>query len=611
MGILDEDVAAVRAATDLVALASEHLAVRRAGNRFVGLCPFHSEKSPSFSINPALGVYYCFGCQASGDAISFVREVEHLDFVGAVERLAARANITIRRDEASSEIHKKRLRLTAVMTAAVDFAHQRLLEDGEAGGARKYLRSRGFDGDVARAFKIGFAGEGFDAMSTALQRAGFKRGDLLDAGLSFVNKANRLQDQFRGRLLFPIFDARGDAIGFGGRRLDDGFGPKYKNSPDGVLYHKSRVLYGLHLAKSAIVNTDRIVLCEGYTDVIAFHVAGVQTAVATCGTALADEHFQIIKNLTRHIVLAYDGDAAGAAAAEKCAAWEARYEVQFSVAQFPSGSDPADLFAKDPAALAASVDSAQPFMKFRLSRLLDGRVAGTIEDRARLAEEAASIVASHPSELVRDEYAVYVADQLDLDADAMRRAVATAKLRPNQPASDREITAIVAARKQQAAVLDPRERAVLLLSVQRPDLVVNALDGALFLSEDALAAYESLMSSETLELAIGSSDERTAELLRRLAVEELPAENVDLFAAEAIASLVAGAASAMRRVLVRDGDSRAIECSQLLDQLRTARQADDWQAVRACSLRLLGFVTWEATSPNQSEEMTSDTMQLS
>ncbi|MGB2756092.1 MAG: hypothetical protein WBD02_00320, partial [Acidimicrobiia bacterium] len=136
-------------------------------------------------------------------------------------------------------------------------------------------------------------------------------------------------------------------------------------------------------------------------------------------------------------------------------------------------------------------------------------------------------------------------------------------------------------------------------------------DGALFLSEDALAAYESLMSSETLELAIGSSDERTAELLRRLAVEELPAENVDLFAAEAIASLVAGAASAMRRVLVRDGDSRAIECSQLLDQLRTARQADDWQAVRACSLRLLGFVTWEATSPNQSEEMTSDTMQLS
>ena len=207
MGILDEDVAAVRAATDLVALAGEHLALKRAGNRFVGLCPFHSEKSPSFSINPALGVYYCFGCQASGDAISFVREVEHLDFVGAVERLAARANITIRRDEASSEIHKKRQRLVAVMTAAVEHAHRRLLESAEAGGARKYLRSRGFDGEVARAFKIGFASDAFDGMSTALQREGFKRQDLLDAGLSFVNKSNRLQDQFRGRLLFPIFDA--------------------------------------------------------------------------------------------------------------------------------------------------------------------------------------------------------------------------------------------------------------------------------------------------------------------------------------------------------------------------------------------------------------------
>ena len=224
MGILDDDVAKVRDATDLVALASEHLALKRVGSRYVGLCPFHSEKTPSFSINPEIGRYYCFGCQANGDAISFVREVEHLDFVEAVERLAARAGITLRYDSnAVTKDRSKRDRLVAVVDAAVGYYHRLLLDAPDGGQARGYLRSRGFGGDHARQFHLGWAPDAWDSLSVHLQREKFSRDDIVTAGLAFVNKANRLQDQFRARLLFPIYDSRGDPVGFGadgpGRRI--------------------------------------------------------------------------------------------------------------------------------------------------------------------------------------------------------------------------------------------------------------------------------------------------------------------------------------------------------------------------------------------------------
>jgi len=300
MGILDEDVARVRESTDLVALASEHLALKRVGQRFVGLCPFHSEKSPSFSINPSMGLFHCFGCQKSGDAITFVREVEHLDFVGAVERLAAKANITLRYDDAShTRDRQRKTRLAEAVGAAIDFYHDRLLKSDDAGNARRYIRSRGFDGDAVRQFVMGYSPDKFDALSKHLQLAKFARDDIVGAGLAFVNRTNSLQDQFRGRLMFPIYDGRGDPVGFGGRALEGGNGPKYKNSPETPIYQKSRLLYGLNWAKAEIVARGEVVICEGYTDVMAFALSGVPQAVATCGTALADEHFQILKNLAR------------------------------------------------------------------------------------------------------------------------------------------------------------------------------------------------------------------------------------------------------------------------------------------------------------------------
>ncbi|HEV2368896.1 MAG TPA: CHC2 zinc finger domain-containing protein, partial [Acidimicrobiales bacterium] len=267
MAILDEDVARVRAETDFVAVAGEHIALKRQGRRFVGLCPFHAEKTPSFSINAEEGLYYCFGCQASGDVITFVREVEHLDFVGAVEFLAARAAIQLRYDQATGTERRRTRPLQDALEAAVDFYHERLVSGPDSAAARRYLRQeRGYDGDIVRKFKIGWAPDEWDALSRSLS---VPDAVLRDTGLGFVNSRGRRQDAFRARIMFPIFDPGGRPVAFGGRLLPGGGvdGPKYKNSADTPLYSKHRTLYGLNWAKSGIVEAGEVVVCEGYTDV--------------------------------------------------------------------------------------------------------------------------------------------------------------------------------------------------------------------------------------------------------------------------------------------------------------------------------------------------------
>ena len=411
-----------------------------------------------------MGVYYCFGCQKSGDAITFVREIEHLDFVEAVERLAGRAGITLRYDDASFSVERKRKqRLHDAVTEAIAYYHSLLLESADAGTARRYLRSRGYDGDVARRFSLGYAPDGYDALSRHLQNKKFARQDIVDAGLAFVNRTQKLQDQFRGRLMFPIWDARGEAVGFGGRTLD-GQGPKYKNSPENPIYQKSRLLYGLHWAKGEIVARGEVVICEGYTDVMAFALAGVPTAVATCGTALADEHFLTLKNLARKVTLAYDADAAGQAAAERCYQWEQRFEVQFQVADLPAGRDPADVGRDDPEALVDAVTRATPFLEFRIDRLLAIADLESLEGRARAAQDAAVLVAEHPNDLVRDQYVMKLAGRLDIDPDRLRETVARAP-RASAPRSD---ASSGCARRAERPV-DRRELDALRWAVLAPD----------------------------------------------------------------------------------------------------------------------------------------------
>jgi DNA primase len=540
MGIVAEDVARVRAATDFVQVASEHIALRRVGRRYVGLCPFHAEKSPSFSVNAEEGLYYCFGCQAKGDVITFVREVEHLDFAEAVERLAARANIQLRYDDAAEgKDRQRRARLIGAMERAVDWYHERLLSAPDAAVARGYLRSRGYSGETVRAFRIGWAPDEWHALSSVLK---LPDDVLVDTGLGFLNRYDRQTDAFRGRIMFPIFDASGKPVAFGGRILPGGEGPKYKNSPETPLYSKSRTLYALNWAKTDVVEAGEVVVCEGYTDVIGFFTAGLPRAVATCGTALADEHFRMLKNFARRVVLAYDADAAGQAAAERFYEWEQRYEVDIAVADLPPGADPGDVAREDPAALKAAVENARPFLSFRLERVLAAADLRTVEGRARAAQAAVAVIGEHPNRLVRDQYVMQVADRTRTDPERLREMA-----RGDRGAA------------RPAVVAEPRETwrdgpeiEALRLAVHHPATVVGRLEEVLFLDELHVAAFRALVGSTTLHEAIESTDPAAATLLQRLSVEETEAD------ADDVVALLADRAG--RRVLAEvDSASRADE----------------------------------------------------
>ncbi len=587
MGILDEDVARVREATNIVAVVSEHLALRRVGRRYQGLCPFHTEKTPSFTVNPELGLYHCFGCGVGGDAISFVREVDHLDFVGAVERLAGRAGIQLRYDDAAvGKERNRRQRLVETVAAASGFYHHLLLEAPEAGPARRYLRSRGYDGDVARRFQLGFAPDRFDALAQFLSAKKFSRQDVLDAGLCFVNRADRLQDHFRDRVIFPIYDPRGDAVGFGGRALAAG-GPKYKNSPDSAVYQKSRILYGLNWAKEDIVAKSEAVVCEGYTDVLAFFLAGVPRAVATCGTALVEDHIRVLKNFTPALVLAYDADDAGQAAAERIYQWEARYDMRLTVADLPPGQDPADVGRSDPAALVAAVAGARPFLRFRLDRLLGSADLRSAEGRARTAKAAVALVAEHPDDLVRDQYLMDLAGRLDIDVDRLRRAVTTPGARPERAATSPPPPE---ARAPRRAPQEGPEVEALRVAVHAPELVAGRIRAEVFADPVIREAFVALASSTTFHEALERAG-AGADLLERLAVEDPPwGVDPDPYATSVLVQVMEAAASRQLRVMVRAADDRASELKHVLDELVAARQGGDWAVAHRAAAQLLPWV---------------------
>ena len=338
-----------------------------------------------------------------------------------------------------------------------------------------------------------------------------------------MNRANRLQDQFRGRLMFPIFDARGEPVGFGGRALGDEQ-PKYKNSPETTIYNKSRLLYGLNWAKGEIVARGEVVICEGYTDVMGLTLAGAPHAVATCGTALADEHFQVLKNLARRVVLAYDADAAGQGAAERWYRWEQEFEIEVRVADLPAGQDPGELFHTDPARLLQAIERAEPFLQFRLDRAIAGADMTSLEGKARAATTAARMVAEHPSALVRDQYVMRLAGAFDIDADRLREEVrqagqAATRRRaepPDEPPPPRR-----------ARPVDRRELDVLRWAMHEPDRVADWLDEALFADPLARDVYRRLADSASVVDAIEGSDPDVRPILERLAVEAPGSDDED------------------------------------------------------------------------------------
>ena len=604
MGILDEDVSRVRDQTDLVALVGDYVALKRVGQRFAGLCPFHQEKSPSFSVNAELGVYYCFGCQSSGDAITFLREIEHLDFPETIERLATRAGITLRYDDKSHQRDKsRRSRLVEAVEAAVVFYHQLLVESPAGGAARKYLRGRGFGGDEARQFRLGFSPEGWDDLSKTLSHDNkFSRDDLVEAGLAFVNKANRLQDQFRGRLMFPIFDARGEAVGFGARDLV-GEGPKYRNSAESAVYQKSRLLYGLNWAKPEIVARSEVIICEGYTDVMAYSLAGAPNAVATCGTALSEDHVRMLKNLTRRVVLAYDADSAGQGAAERWYKWEQELELEVRVAGLPLGRDPGDLWRDDQPALLASITEAKPFLAFRIDRALAAGDVSTIEGRARAATMAARVIAEHPSELVRDQYALQISESLSLDLDGVRHQITQARTNPipasapGRPIANQE--------NEDESPLPPppvdrREVDILRWVIHDPALVQDWIDASLFIDPTAREVFDLLIEHPDLHEAIAVSDGNARRLLERLAVEEPEVDDEpQTLAARLMVNTVEPVAKRLTDRALRSGDDRASEAKSQLDSLAHARELGEWVSAQNSAKELLRWVIKESARLNE------------
>jgi DNA primase len=530
VGILAEDVARVRAATDLAALVGEHVGLRRVGSRLVGLCPFHAEKTGSFYVNPAEGFYHCFGCQASGDAITFVRETQHLDFVGAVELLAGRAGITLRYDDArTTGEQRQRAVLLEAMDRAAAWYHDRLLTTTDAGAARRYLRERGYDGETVREYRLGWAPDEWDALARALT---LDAKVLTATGLGFVNRAGRQQDSFRARLMFPIFDVAGHPVAFGGRILPGAEGPKYKNSPETPIYSKRKTLYGLNWAKGEIVQTGEVIVCEGYTDVIGFARAGIRRAVATCGTALADEHFRLLKSFAGRVVLAYDADAAGQGAAERFYEWEKRFDLDIAVVALPPGADPGALSERDSDALRSATAGAKPFLAFRVERLLDAADLRTAEGRARAAEAGLAAVAEHPSEFVRDSYVMQIADRCRLEPAQLRARLSQLR-RGERGAAARAKPAPPPARPLPVSGLPERpspELEALRLAVHRPEEVAPYLEEVLFSEELHRRAFAALAGAATLQDAVDDADPEVADLLRRLAVEEEAPDAGDVIA---------------------------------------------------------------------------------
>ncbi|MCL4449681.1 MAG: DNA primase [Actinobacteria bacterium] len=449
MTISDEDIEKVRQDTDLVALVSEHIALKRQGRRWVGLCPFHAEKTPSFSVNAEAGLYYCFGCHASGDAITFMRAMEGMDFGQAVRSLADKVGISLRFSDNKDSIDaKNRKKLFEVMKTAVEWYHKRLLESSDAAHARSYLHSRGLSEEQIGFFRLGWAPSSWDLLAKDLTSnsptknyPSYSKDLLIAAGLCTVNSYQKLQDVFRGRIIFPIFDTSNRPIALAGRTLDgvgagnaskvsdfgsakvksSSLGPKYYNSPETPIYSKRKVLYGLNWAKSEVVKTDQIIVCEGYFDVMAFFHAGFENAVATCGTALSEEHFKSLRNFAKTVVLAYDSDSAGQAGMEAFYQWERNFELDVKVVDLPKGQDPADIGFSDPNKLADILSNAKPFLGFKIHRIFSSLNLSTPEGRAKGAELALAQIAQHPSEFVRDQYLMVVASHCLIDENNLRQ----------------------------------------------------------------------------------------------------------------------------------------------------------------------------------------------
>jgi DNA primase len=576
-----DDIDLVRDKTDLVELASEITKVRRSGRSTMAVCPFHSEKTPSLSIDGARGLYHCFGCGKSGDVYRWVQETQGLDFADAVEFLARRAGVTLKVDLEAAKRRGQREQLVEATQRAVDFYTDRLKTGSDGGPARAYLRGRGYDADVVDQFAIGFSPKEWDELVKHLREGGIKDDTMIRAGLASRSSRGSLIDRFRGRVMFPIFDVRGDAVGFGARILD-GDGPKYLNSSESPIYHKSRLLYGLNWAKSDIVRADTSVVVEGYTDVIAMHLAGMPIAVATCGTALGEEHLDLLRRFSERVVFAFDADEAGAGAALRGFDRSVPGDLDLRIAVLPDGNDPADVVAAgDIDMLRAAVDESEPLLKFRIESELARYDLDEPEARAKAVRAAGAIIGLHPDPVTRHEYAILVSRDTGVElrfveaAMRQRRSSVRDESPPEIPPGEEPVGPEMEPQRSAAFRTETELLRLILANDERlSDVEVTR---ELFDSEETLNAYDraadvvdglSPGDQPNLGSSIGSDESPVGDLLRRLALDASPladpADIVNLLEVARIDREIADLRSQLQRTKdVSDGQGY----SELLQRL--------------------------------------------
>ncbi|MDI6799880.1 MAG: DNA primase [Actinomycetota bacterium] len=526
--IRDDDIIQIRESSDLVEVISAYVNLKKTGRIFKGLCPFHKEKTPSFVVDPQKQLFHCFGCGEGGDVYTFLMKSENLDFIEAVEVLAAKMGHKITYDlpKNKAAASKKEKMIKANSLARRYFAH--ILSETESGKkARDYLAQRGIEADSIASFGIGYAPANGRALMEFLIKKGFNHKDLLSGGLLTESERGTL-DLFRNRVMFPIFNLKGDVIAFGGRILGDAF-PKYINTPETELFHKGSTLYNLGYAKNEIARSGKALVVEGYTDVIILHQAGAKNVVATLGTALTAEHLSLLSRFTERVVLVFDSDKAGMAAAERGLELLGQSKVDLFVANLTKNMDPAEFITQLGAdEFNRSIEAAIPLAEYCIKRILQKHDLKDASGRNRAIKAALSIISGIDSSLAREEYLGRLADMFGLSYEALLGELKKIKKKYDISKSvDLEVV---------LGAQDRCEREALKVIIQHHDL---AMEAVLALSEDLFAveanrrAYSAISKAGVKNLLPTSlidsvSDESLKRLLTALAVEEIMAEAEDL-----------------------------------------------------------------------------------
>lgn len=571
-----EDVDKVRERTRIEEIVGEHVALRSAGvGSLKGLCPFHDERTPSFHVRPHVGRWHCFGCGEGGDVISFIMKLDGLGFAEAVEYLAGRAGITLRYVDGGGQRRGdepgKRQRLLEANRVAAEFYAEQLLTPAAAAG-REFLAQRSFDRDAAQLFGVGFAPSGWDGLLRHLRGRGFTEPELVASGL--VSQGQRgVYDRFRGRLIWPIRDVTGETIGFGARKLfEEDQGPKYLNTPETAVYQKSKVLYGIDLARRSIAKERQIVVVEGYTDVMAAHLSGVTTAVATCGTAFGSEHVRVVRRMMGdgsagagvqlasgvstggEVIFTFDGDAAGQKAALRAFGEDQKFSAQTFVAVSPDGLDPCDLrLQRGPHAIVDLVRGRVPLFEFVLRTAVEQHDLNTAEGRVAALRQSVPIVAQIRDIALRGEYARTLAGMIGIDHAQVDAALAAASRAAGRsgaprtqggPAPSGVISHGRAGGPSRAS--DPvvrLEREVLEAVLQHPDLVpidlFDAMDSGAFTipvarsvhdairAAGGVGAVKELTPAQWLDRVSEAAPEAVRATIDELAVTPLPADRAE------------------------------------------------------------------------------------